>query len=85
MCSFIKDFIKDNKYRGSCEPGNFWGVALFSGSNKCGQPFTIKCTHCRKNHKSYKCNVITNYGSQKANLRVKSQCFTCLCVNHSYY
>ena len=28
MCSFIKDFIKDNKYRGSCEPGNF-EVQLF--------------------------------------------------------
>ena len=50
MCSFMNYLRKDDKYRESHEPDNFTGAALFSGSNRSGQPFTIKCTYCRKNH-----------------------------------
>ena len=69
-------------YRRSREPDNFTGAALFSGGNRSGQPFTSKCTYCRKNHKSHECNLITDPRSQKAILRAKSKCFICLRGNH---
>ena len=59
MRSFMNYLIKDNKCRGSCEPYNFTGAALFSGNNQSGQPFTIKCNYCRKNHKIHG-NLITD-------------------------
>ena len=58
MCSFMNYSRKDNKYREFREPDNFTGAALFSGSNRSGLPFTIKCAYCQKNHKSHECNLI---------------------------
>ena len=82
MCSFMNYSRKENEYRGAHEPDNFTGAALFSGSNQSGQPFKIKCTHCRKNHKSNECNLITDPRSQKVILRAKSKCFISLRWNH---
>ena len=71
MCSFINYSRKDN--RGSREPDNFTGAALFSGSNQPGQLFTIKCTYCRKSHKSHKGNPIMDPRSQKTIFRAESE------------
>ena len=71
MCSFINYSRKGN--RGSREPDNFTGAALFSGSNQPGQLFTIKCTYCRKCHKSHKGNPITDPRSQKTIFRAESE------------
>ena len=60
MCPFMNYSRKDNRYRGSCEPDNFTGAALFSGSNQSGQWFLIKCTYRRKNHKIHEYNLITD-------------------------
>ena len=82
MCSFMNYSRKDNKYRGSREPDNFTGAALFSCSNRSGQPFTIKCTYCRKNHENEEWNLITDPRSRKAILRAKCKCFICQPGNH---
>ena len=60
MSPFMNYLRKDNKYRGSREADNFTGASPFCGSNQSGQSFTIKWTYCRKNHKSHKCNLITD-------------------------
>ena len=47
---------ENNKHRESREPDNFADAAFFNGSNKSGHWLKIRCTYCRKSHKSY--NVI---------------------------
>ena len=81
MRSFMNYLIKDNKCRGSREPYNFTGAALFSGSFQSGQPFTIKFNYYRKNHKIHG-NLIADPRSREVIFRVKSKCFICLCGNH---
>ena len=70
-----KDFVDEYQSTGSTlsNTGNYYG----DKSNK-----SISCMYCTRNHKSSRCDVITDVPARKAILRKKARCFLCLKGRH---
>ena len=75
--------IFDLPYTGSSLHPSSHHPRYHSSSNSPGKRVPVKCAFCQAAHWSYKCSVISDFGTRNEFLKREKRCFLCLRQDHT--